>query len=251
MAQLRSRGITVDVGPFVAIPGDGAGGPPDTVLATGDAGGARENLPRLRRLFQERGRRYEVEVYPGTVPPDFASALEASGLIVAESKPLLGCLPSSFVQAQVDGVTVEMLDTAADDETLRAFQAIRWHQDAEGAGSADGEVARLREHLAAGRGRHFLARRSGDPAGTAVGHSNARVTEIVGVVTSLRHRRQGVASAVTSAVTADAFARGDEFAFMDVANEEAGRVYERLGFRPFGDLRLYRDPDPAGRVRAG
>jgi RimJ/RimL family protein N-acetyltransferase len=36
------------------------------------------------------------------------------------------------------------------------------------------------------------------------------------------------------------FANGGDFAFLDAANEDAARVYERLGFSRFGANLVYR-----------
>jgi predicted GNAT family acetyltransferase len=64
--------------------------------------------------------------------------------------------------------------------------------------------------------------------------------EIVGVVTRKDRRKRGVAGAVTSELVRRHFANGGDFVFLDAANEEAGRVYERLGFSPFGANLIYR-----------
>ena len=64
--------------------------------------------------------------------------------------------------------------------------------------------------------------------------------EIVGVVTRVDKRRRGIAATVTSDLVARHFAASGDFVFLDAANQEAARVYERLGFERFGDNVVYR-----------
>jgi predicted GNAT family acetyltransferase len=79
-----------------------------------------------------------------------------------------------------------------------------------------------------------------EPVGTGVSHSLKGAAEIVGVVTRQEHRRRGVAAAITSELVRRHFANGGDFAFLDAASDEAARVYERLGFAPFGANLVYR-----------
>ena len=94
----------------------------------------------------------------------------------------------------------------------------------------------------------MLARLQRERAGTGVSHSLKGAAEIVGVVTRADKRRRGVAAAVTSTLVAEHFAGGGDFAFLDAANEQAARVYERLGFTRFGINVVYSDRQ-TGRYR--
>ena len=64
--------------------------------------------------------------------------------------------------------------------------------------------------------------------------------EVVGVVTRNDRRRRGVAATVTSELVRRHFDGGGDFVFLDAANDQAGKVYEHLGFTRFGSKALYR-----------
>jgi predicted GNAT family acetyltransferase len=101
-------------------------------------------------------------------------------------------------------------------------------------------VERLRADIARPNSVFLLAWLDWEPVGTGVSHSLKGAAEIVGVVTRQDRRRRGVAAAITSELVRRHFANGGDFAFLDAANDEAARVYERLGFSPFGANLVYR-----------
>ncbi len=53
----------------------------------------------------------------------------------------------------------------------------------------------------------------------------------------------GIASAITSLLTDDAYERGSETVFLSAQNETVARIYERLGFRRVG-LACVAEPAP-------
>ena len=87
---------------------------------------------------------------------------------------------------------------------------------------------------------YLLALLDGARAGTGVSHALRGAVEIVGVVTVVSMRRRGVAATITSDLLRRHFDSGGDFAFLDAANEDAARIYERLGFSPFGANLVYR-----------
>jgi len=87
---------------------------------------------------------------------------------------------------------------------------------------------------------YLLAWLDDEPAGTGVSHSLKGAAEIVGVVTRADKRRRGIAATVTSELVTRHFAASGDFVFLDAANAEAARVYERLGFERFGGNVVYR-----------
>jgi predicted GNAT family acetyltransferase len=102
---------------------------------------------------------------------------------------------------------------------------------------AEGE--RQRGRLAASAGS-FLARLEGAPVAAAdFTVPLDGFTELVGIATLPAYRRRGIASALTAAATETAFARGVRVAFLSAEDEHAGRVYERVGFRPFATALTY------------
>jgi GNAT superfamily N-acetyltransferase len=62
------------------------------------------------------------------------------------------------------------------------------------------------------------------------------VTELAGITTLVDYRRQGIGAALTAYMTRAAFDSGVDVVFLIAANAEAGRVYERIGFRAMANL---------------
>ncbi len=72
----------------------------------------------------------------------------------------------------------------------------------------------------------------------------AGLAELVGITTLEPYRRRGIAAFLTAHMTQVAFAQGVDTVFLTAADERAGRVYERVGFRPCTTLLGYSDPAP-------
>ena len=68
------------------------------------------------------------------------------------------------------------------------------------------------------------------------------LAELVGIATLEPLRRRGVATAVTARLARVAFEQGVTAAFLTAADEGAGRVYERAGFRRVGTMLAYIEP---------
>jgi ribosomal protein S18 acetylase RimI-like enzyme len=83
------------------------------------------------------------------------------------------------------------------------------------------------------RSRAFTAHLGIQPAGAGMFTtvSEEGVTELVGITTLAPFRRRGIAASLTAYMTAAARAHGATMVFLTAANEQAGRVYERVGFR--------------------
>jgi predicted GNAT family acetyltransferase len=65
------------------------------------------------------------------------------------------------------------------------------------------------------------------------------VTEIAGIATLRAFRRQGIGTLLTAAAVQAAFAQGIDIVFLTAGSAEAGRVYERAGFRTIGSGLIY------------
>ncbi len=195
----------------------------------------------LRSVFKQRNAELEIE-YNEALYPRVGSWLEAAGLTFAERNPLMACRPDGFKPVSAPGVTVHRLTTASDTADLEAFQTLRWTNGGDD-DRAVPPVDVLKRDLASATSVYLLAWIDGERAGTGVSHALRRAAEIVGVVTRADKRRLGIAATVTSDLVARHFASAGDFVFLDAANEEAARVYERLGFKRFGDNVVYRS-DP-------
>jgi predicted GNAT family acetyltransferase len=227
-------------GPFRAlVPAIGQPGAWVTIVdGAVDESGTKESVAALRSVFEQRKAELEIE-YNEALFPNVATWLEAAGLTLAERNPLMACRPDGFKPFSAADVTVRRLTAASDTADLQAFQTLRWTNGGDEDRDAPA-VEVLRRDLAQATSVYLLAWVDGERAGTGVSHALKGAAEIVGVVTRADKRRRGIAATVTSDLVARQFASNGDFVFLDAANEEAARVYERLGFKRFGDNVVYR-----------
>ena len=152
----------------------------------------------------------------------------------------MSCRPEAFKPFPTpDEVHITQLSAAATPAELESFQTIRWTDGGE-IDRPPPPADRLRADIARPNSVFLLAWLEWEPAGTGVSHSLKGAAEIVGVVTNKEQRRRGVAAAITSELMRRHFANRGDFVFLDAANEEAARIYERLGFSRFGANLIYR-----------
>jgi ribosomal protein S18 acetylase RimI-like enzyme len=232
----------LSIGPFRALvpTHNDSSGLTWATLVEGDATEAETHkaLTKLKAAFKKHKAVMEIEYNEG-VFPKVGKFLESAGLKMAERNPLMGLRPEAFKPFATAEVNITRLTTAATPPELEAFQKIRWTDG----GEVDREVPpieRLRAELSRPYSVYLLAWCEWEPAGTGVSHALKGAAEIVGVVTRKDRRKRGVAAAVTSDLVSRHFGAGGEFVFLDAANEEAARVYERLGFKRFGANLIYR-----------
>lgn len=234
---------TLSIGPFRAFLSV-AGEQPATGWVTLIDGTPTEaetlkGLTKMRSAFKKRKVALEIE-YNEPVFPKVGPWLEAAGLKLVERNPLMACRPDAFKPFSTpDHVHLTQLSAAATPADLEAFQTIRWTDGGEIDRPAP-PVDRLRVDMARPNSVFLLAWLEWEPAGTGVSHSLKGAAEIVGVVTRKDRRRRGVAAAITSELVRRHFANGGDFVFLDAGNEDAARVYERLGFSRFGVNLIYR-----------
>jgi predicted GNAT family acetyltransferase len=233
----------LSIGPFRAVlSAAGASTPTGWVTlidGTASAAETAKALTKLRSTLKKHKVPLEIE-YNEAVFPKVGAWLESAGLKLVERNPLMSCRPESLKPFPTpDEVHITQLSAAATPAELEAFQSIRWTDGGE-IDRPPPAVERLRADIARPNSVFLLAWLEWEPAGTGVSHSLKGAAEIVGVVTNKEQRRRGVAAAITSELMRRHFANGGDFVFLDAANEEAARVYERLGFSRFGANLIYR-----------
>jgi predicted GNAT family acetyltransferase len=194
-------------------------------------------LTQLQALFKQRGLSLEVE-FNEAVYPRAGIWLESAGMKLAERNPLMACRPDAFRPSISPDVTIKRLSPESQPPELEAFQRIRWTDGGE-IDQAVPSADRLRTEMGP-NSIYMLASLEGEPAGTGVAHALKGAAEIVGVVTRIECRRRGVAATVTSNLVQRHLSTGGDFVFLDAANEDAARIYERLGFSRFGANVVYR-----------
>jgi predicted GNAT family acetyltransferase len=88
--------------------------------------------------------------------------------------------------------------------------------------------------------RAFTARLHEQPVGAGMFTDiQEGLTELVGITTLSPFRRRGIAAALTASMTHRAFRQGAILVFLIAANEQAGRIYEHVGFRPHATRVVY------------
>ncbi len=207
------------------------------------SGDVAEPLATLRAAFRARGRLPRFE-FVEPFAPGLAGILSAAGFAEEARNPLMLCTRDSLRAApDVAGLDIVQVPPDAPLRDVQGFlDAQRRGFDSEARGAASEEEAE-RYRATLHHGRAFLGRLAGEPVGAAVFTTPWQgITELVGIATRAAFRRQGVASALTAAATRVAFEQGVELASLSAGDEQAGRVYERVGFRPFATMLAYSAP---------
>lgn len=189
---------------------------------------ARERLPRFEFLCE--------------FAPDFAAALRAAGFAEEGHNPLLVCTRETLrAPAAVPGLEIVPLTPDSPLADLRAAATVqrRAFGDGDEPEATDADAEEQRKRVIAGAGG-FIGRLDGEVV--AVADYTAPLdglTELVGIATAASYRGRGIASALTAATTEAAFAQGVDVVFLGAEDERAARVYERVGFKPYGTLMAY------------
>ena|GEM_PF-583767 len=201
-----------------AIPDDGARPTLADVAALIDAYRRHDRVPRLE--------------YLPVAAPAVEAALLAGGFVVDARLPVMTCETGAAADlAPADGFAIAV---PASDEDLRAMRAAQQvaFGEVDGEEADDGELARQRARLAAG-GLALLARETA--TGQVVGGGVATVpgggvTEVAGIGVLERHRRRGIAGALTAGLARAAHAAGTTTVWLTPGGDGAHRVYQRAGF---------------------
>jgi ribosomal protein S18 acetylase RimI-like enzyme len=189
-------------------------------------------LAELQAVFHAHNRTPRFE-FIQEYAPELAYSLHAAGFVQEGSYPLLLCTPDTLAIPSVPGLTIRRLTPDSSLDEARAFSVVQ------GQGfdpynvpqPSDADLERLLQGLA----RHgaFLAYLDGEPV--AAGNFSAPhegLTELTGIATLSDFRRRGIGSALTAHVAQAAFEQGVRAAFLTAGDEQAGRVYTRVGFQP-------------------
>lgn len=194
-------------------------------------------LERIERIAAKRGHTVCFH-WLDCFAPGLAASLVEAGYGVQESTPLLVCQPGQVISPATE--PLEMVTVSADSPLEDVAE--NWNINAQGFDPSatlaqPADVQDFRRIL--DKSRAFTARLAG--MGVSAGmytDIHDGVTELVGIATLQAYRRRGFGGALTAFSTRTAFANGASLAFLTAASEEASRVYQRVGFQPFGNLLL-------------
>lgn len=228
VAAARSRD-TEQVGPFLAtftsrsdnpflnyaIPDDGA---VPTAL----------EVAALVTAFERHGRRPRLE-YAAALAPAVEPVLVRAGFIAEACMPLMTCPPGAE-RPQPVPAGIELILPRSDAELLGMAAA---QNEAYGDVQPTPEDAtRLRASLAAGT-IAVLARdgetKEAAGAGICTGPQDG-LTEVAAIGVRPAFRRRGIAGALATRLTREAFGAGVTLAFLMAAHEAEERIYARAGF---------------------
>lgn len=214
-------------------------------------GDLREPLAALRATFATHNRQPRLE-FIEEFAPDLAPALRAAGFVEESRIYLMICTPETYRPVpDLPGLAVTELGAGSSIADVRALIDVQRQgfESDEARPATDDDAARFLRSI--GAGRAFLARLHGLPVGAgSLNPTIGELAEVAGIATITPFRRRGIAGIVTAWAVRAAFDQGVELTFLTAADERAGRVYERVGFRPYAHALAYLDP-PAGARPTG
>jgi ribosomal protein S18 acetylase RimI-like enzyme len=206
------------------------------------AAGSEAELALLVAAFEARGRlpRFEfMEEYA----PGLPAILRRAGFVEEARQAFMVCEAENFRPVDLpSGLAIRALTPNSPVEELRGFIAVqRQGFDEDDMATADVvEAERMRARLGVGDSLHMVAWRGDEPVGAAGCTAILDgLSELVGVATPPRYRRRGFGTALSATAVAAQFAAGAEAVILTAQDAAAGRIYERIGFRPFGMALAY------------
>jgi ribosomal protein S18 acetylase RimI-like enzyme len=190
------------------------------------------SLKQLQAFFTQRHRvphlQFIEEACMRMVP-----VLRSSGWREQERSLVMLCTAQTYQSAPpVPGLTITTLSQTSSLETIcEGLDTNARGFDPQAKPSTMQEAEAFRQHLILSRA--FTAHLNGQAAGAGMFTDIYEgLTELVGITTLEAFRRLGIATALTAFMTQTAIDQGATQIFLIAANEQAGRVYERVGFRP-------------------
>jgi GNAT superfamily N-acetyltransferase len=169
--------------------------------------------------------------------------LEGAGFALEDRYLVMVCTRDTFRPAPaVPGLEIRSLSSTDPLPLLRTFTSVQrraFEEEGDGAPAEDSAGAEDfgQQFIESGAA---LALLDGEPA-SAVDFTMPfeGFTELVGLGTLPEFRRRGIGAALIAHATRTAFDLEVEVAFLTAADARAGRVYERVGFRPFASSLAY------------
>lgn len=192
-------------------------------------------LVQLCVEFHARGRQPRFE-YIAEYAPALAGILYNGGFEEESRTQLMLCTPESWQRTEpIPGLHISLIspeDPLARVQALMNVQNRSFGDDTAPPVKAE-DAAKFRTRFR--ELKLFLAELEGQPVSVgSLLQPYQGIAEIAGIATLDLFRRRGIAAAVTAHMAAHAFDEGLTGLFLTAADAGAGRVYERVGFRPVG-----------------
>jgi predicted GNAT family acetyltransferase len=192
------------------------------------------SLLRLQTVFAER----DCKPYLQFIEDGFAhlqTVLQASGWAKVAQMQVMVCTPESHRPApNISGLHIVTLSHESGVEAIRESldtNILGFDPQAEERATIFA-AEEFRQDLRLSRA--FTARLHEQAVGAGMfTEIHDELTELVGITTLEPFRRRGIAAALTAYMTQIALQLGAVAVFLIAVDELAGRVYERVGFRPY------------------
>jgi len=201
-------------------------------------------LAALIAAYEARGRLPRFE-FVAEYAPGLPEVLRRAGFVEEARQHLMVCGAADFRPPLLPaGAEVRRLRGDSPDADLRAYLTVQRRgfggQDEPAATETD--AAEFRRGMSKS-GLALLLLLDGEPA-CAGGCAPMMdgLTELVGVATLPVFRRRGLATTLSGAAVATQLAAGAEAVFLTAEDARAGRIYERVGFRPVATSLAYARP---------
>jgi RimJ/RimL family protein N-acetyltransferase len=198
-----------------------------------------QGLAVLPRLFTQRDRTPSLRFLEEGFP-HFPPVLRSCGWAEVERPQVMICIRETFRPApDVMGLAITTLSPQSPlEEICEGLDTSALGFDPQAERATLQEAEEFRHDLL--HTQAFTARLQHQPVGAGrLTEVHEGVAELVGITTLSPFRRQGIAAAVTASMTQEAFRQGATCVFLLAGNVQAGRVYERVGFRPAATLLVY------------
>lgn len=193
-------------------------------------------LDALTALFAAHERTLRIQ-FVDAFAPDLGTRLAAAGLHLRAQAPLMTCTPATLHAAPaLPGLESVIISSESPLEIVReGWNANALGYDLNAELATDAQVEEWRATLVTARG--FTARLEGQAVAAGMFEAvRAGLTELAGITTLVPYRGRGIAAWLTAQITATAFARGVEVAFLVPENDTAQRVYARIGYSIYTHL---------------
>jgi ribosomal protein S18 acetylase RimI-like enzyme len=203
-------------------------------------GDVQGSLTVLVAEFLERGRLPRFE-FIESFAPALVGELRKARFVEEGRQQLMVCTPDTLKAARtVEGLAITQL--ASDSSLADGVDFLTAQR--QGFEPAYTDRASEEEAQRFLQGTHdlvsFLGRVNEQPAAVAsYTLPQNGIIEIAGVATVAPLRRRGIGTALTAAAVEHAFAHGATIACLTAGDAKAGRVYERIGFRPYATMLSY------------
>ncbi|MEV6281650.1 GNAT family N-acetyltransferase [Kribbella sp. NPDC051770] len=199
-----------------------------------DLAGADAAIAESLALMRERNVPGSWHVGPSLRPDELGPKLLSAGFEDGGSEPAMALALDELTQEPLGPAGLEIREVESEDELVVWAETLA-RGFGEGKLEADWVSEIYRREGFGDPWAHYLARLDGEPVATATIFRTGDVAGVYFVMTVPEARRQGIGAAITRHAV-----RGSNAQYAVLGASSAGKpVYERLGFRTVGEIRIY------------